>query len=172
MSEHQSKLIITPGHASHLAINNSREGQVVEDLSAVSPDGDWAVLAEALVVEAVDLGDLPRLVVSPDQGYPVWVTHLRNTAEARRWGQGYFRNQKVPWQSIRPEHLQWHTGNHLLLLWEFNLWMCGRGEGRSLSVCMCLSFYPEFQCSLLIFFLKTHKHLWKTFLPCSSARWL
>lgn len=95
MSEHQSKLIITPGHASHLAINNSREGQVVEDLSTVSPDGDWAVLAEALVVEAVDLGDLPRLVVSPDQGYPVWVTHLRNTAEARRWGQGYFRNLDV-----------------------------------------------------------------------------
>lgn len=62
---------------SYLAINDSREGQVVEYLCAVSPDGDGAVLAEALVVEAIDLGDLPGLVVSTNQGYPVGVAHLR-----------------------------------------------------------------------------------------------
>lgn len=62
----------------YLAIDDGREGQVVEDLGAVSPHGDRAVLAEALVVEAVDLGDLPRLVVPPDQRYPVWVANLRS----------------------------------------------------------------------------------------------
>lgn len=61
---------------SHLAINDGRQGQVVKDLCAVSPDGDWAVLAEALVVEAIDLRDLPGLMVPSDQGYPVWITHL------------------------------------------------------------------------------------------------
>ena len=72
-------------NASHLAIDDSREGQVVEYLGAVSPHGDRAVLAEALVVEAVDLGDLPGLVVSPNQGYPVWITHLRRERDAERW---------------------------------------------------------------------------------------
>lgn len=63
---------------SHLAIDDSGEGQVVEYLGAVSPDGDGAVLAEALIIEAVHLGDLTGLVVPPNQGNPVWVTHLRN----------------------------------------------------------------------------------------------
>lgn len=68
----------------YLAIDDGGEGQVVEDLGAVSPHGDRAVLAEALVVEAIDLGDLPGLVVSPDQRYPVWVAHLRGVAQTHQ----------------------------------------------------------------------------------------
>ena len=64
------------GGAAHLAIDDGREGEVVEDLGAVPPHGDRAVLAEALVVEAVHLGDLPGLVVPSDQGDPVWVPDL------------------------------------------------------------------------------------------------
>lgn len=64
----------------YLAVDDGRERQVVKDLGAVSPHGDRAVLAEALVVEAVDLGDLPGLVVPPDQRYPVWVAHLKGSA--------------------------------------------------------------------------------------------
>lgn len=77
-SSKKEKLMCTVTHenSSHLAINDSREGQVVKNLSAVSPDSDWTILSEALVVEAIHLGDLPRLVVSPDQGYPVRITHL------------------------------------------------------------------------------------------------
>lgn len=67
----------------YLAVDDGGEGQVVEDLGAVSPHGDRAVLAEALVIEAVDLGDLPRLVVPPDQRYPVWVAHLRSSTHKR-----------------------------------------------------------------------------------------
>lgn len=79
---------ISKWNTSYLAINDSREGQIVEYLSAVSPDSDRAVLAETFVVEAVDLGDLPGLVVSPNQGYPVRVAHLRSTTETKRWDQG------------------------------------------------------------------------------------
>lgn len=63
---------------SHLSINDSREGQVVKYLGAVSPHRHRAVLAEALVIEAIDLCDLPGLVVPSDQSDPVWITHLRN----------------------------------------------------------------------------------------------
>lgn len=51
---------------SHLAVDDGGEAEVVEDLGAVAPDGDGAVLAQALVVEAVDLRDLTALVVAPD----------------------------------------------------------------------------------------------------------
>lgn len=69
--------------ASHLAVNDGRERQVVEYLGAVSPHGDRAVLAETLVVETINLGDLPGLVVSPNQSYPVWVAHLKTATETR-----------------------------------------------------------------------------------------
>lgn len=65
------------GVAAHLAVDDGGEGEVVEDLGAVPPHSDRAVLAEALVVESVHLGDLPRFVVAPDQGDPVWVPDLR-----------------------------------------------------------------------------------------------
>lgn len=68
-------------NASYLAINDGRQGQIVEYLSAVSPDSDWTVLAETLIVETVDLGDLSGLVVSSNQRYPVWVAHLRSKTE-------------------------------------------------------------------------------------------
>ena len=67
----------------HLAINDGGKGEVVEDLGAVSPHGDRAILAEALVVEAVHLGDLPRLVVPSDQGDPVWVPDLGITKDQK-----------------------------------------------------------------------------------------
>lgn len=50
--------------------------EVVEDVCAVPPDVGGAVLAQTLVVEAVDLCDLPALVVSPDQEHAVRVPHL------------------------------------------------------------------------------------------------
>lgn len=42
--------------------------KVVEDLHAVLPRVHVAVLAYALLVEPIDLGDLPRLVVTSQQG--------------------------------------------------------------------------------------------------------
>lgn len=83
----------------YLAIDDGRQRQVVEDLGAVSPHGDRAVLAEALVIEAVDLGDLPGLVVSPDQRYPVWVAHLRGGAHRPVRNQAFDSVREV-----QPEH--------------------------------------------------------------------
>jgi len=81
---HQSRNIAAVTSASpHLAVDDSGEGQVVEDLRAVPPHRDRAVLAEALVVKAVDLGDLTGLVVPPDQGYPVRIADLEEEQPGR-----------------------------------------------------------------------------------------
>lgn len=42
--------------------------EVVEDLHAVLPRVHVAILADALLVEAIDLSDLPGLVVASQQG--------------------------------------------------------------------------------------------------------
>lgn len=60
----------------NLVINESRETEVVEDLSAVSPNIDGAILSKALVIKAIDLCDLTTLVVTTDQSDAVWVSHL------------------------------------------------------------------------------------------------
>ena len=50
--------------AENLVIDESGEGEVVEEVSEVFPDIRVAVLSEAFVVEPVHLGNLARLVIS------------------------------------------------------------------------------------------------------------
>ena len=50
--------------AEDLVVDEGGEREVVEEVGEVFPDVGVAVLAEALVVEAVDLRDLARLVVA------------------------------------------------------------------------------------------------------------
>lgn len=63
----------------HLAVNDGRQAEVVKDLGAVAPHGHRAIFAQALVVEAVDLGDLAALVVASDQGDSVRIADLQGT---------------------------------------------------------------------------------------------
>lgn len=48
-------------------VDDGGQREVIEDVSAVSPNIERAVLPQAFIVKSVDLGDLPALVVSPDQ---------------------------------------------------------------------------------------------------------
>jgi hypothetical protein len=70
--------------AEDLAVDDSAEGEVVKDVAAVAPDVCAPVLALALVVEAVDLGDLPRLVVAADEGDAIRVADLEQEQEEKR----------------------------------------------------------------------------------------
>ncbi len=79
-------------HAEDLIIDDGGQGEVVEYLGAVAPYIDGAVLAKALVVEAVDLGDLPGLMVPSDQPYSIRVTNL----QIKRNLIHYWEKQKVP----------------------------------------------------------------------------
>ena len=59
-----------------LVVDKGREGQVVEEVGEVLPDVGIAVLPQALVVEAVDLGNLARLVVATKNGDALGVADL------------------------------------------------------------------------------------------------
>ena len=50
--------------AEDFALNDSTDAEVVEDLGAVLPWVGVAILAQSLLVEAVDGGDTTRLVVA------------------------------------------------------------------------------------------------------------
>ena len=63
-------------HTEDLVVNDCSEGQVVEHFSAIAPNVNGAVLAQALVIKAVDLCDLTRLVISSNQGNTLRVSHL------------------------------------------------------------------------------------------------
>jgi hypothetical protein len=51
-----------------LTVDDSADGEVVEDLGAVLPGVGVAVLSVDLIVEAVDGGDLSRFVVASEEG--------------------------------------------------------------------------------------------------------
>jgi hypothetical protein len=62
--------------AEYLVVDESSEGQVIEQICEVFPDVGIAVFSKALVVEAIDLGNLPRLVVSAKNGDALGVSDL------------------------------------------------------------------------------------------------
>jgi len=68
----------------NLAVNESGEGEVVEDLCAIFPGVGVAVLLLALIVEAVHLGDLPALVVTPEERDLVGPPRLQGKQEGER----------------------------------------------------------------------------------------
>lgn len=63
-------------NAEDFPVDDRREAEIVEDLGAVAPDGDRAVLSQALIVEAVDLCDLTGFVISSDQRDAVGIADL------------------------------------------------------------------------------------------------
>ena len=60
-------------HAQHRAVDKRGERAPIEKLSAILPGVGVAVFALALIVETIDLCDLPRLVVATQQCDAVWV---------------------------------------------------------------------------------------------------
>ena len=66
---------VTPSH---------RQGQEVKDLRTIPPRVGVPILALTLVVEAVDLRDLPRLVVAAEDGDAVTVPDLERDEQRRR----------------------------------------------------------------------------------------
>jgi len=62
--------------AEHFVVDDGSDGEEIEDLSESSPDVEGSVLFDALVVEAVDLGNEPGLMVASEEGDSVSVPHL------------------------------------------------------------------------------------------------
>ena len=63
--------------AENLILHHSRQRKVVEEISQVFPHIRVAVLAEALIVEAIDLRDLSALVVASQDRDSVLEAHFQ-----------------------------------------------------------------------------------------------
>lgn len=68
----------TSMHTEYFLVNDGWQSDVIEDLGAIPPDVYWAVLPQTLVIKAIDLSNLPALVVSPDQSDSLWIPHLQS----------------------------------------------------------------------------------------------
>lgn len=86
--------------AEDLAVHERRERHVVEELRAVAPHVGVPELADALVVEAVRLRDLPALVVPPQQRDPVRVPHLERDEQQDRLHAPEPSVHKVPQEEV------------------------------------------------------------------------
>lgn len=65
-----------------LVLDESSEREIVEQIGEVPPYVGVSVLPQALVVEAVDLGDLTRFVVSSEDSNPIAVPQLHRDEES------------------------------------------------------------------------------------------
>lgn len=68
----------------NLIVDQGGEGKVVEQVGKVLPHVSVAVLAQAFVVKAVDLGDLAGLVVAAENGDALRVSDLEGDEESDR----------------------------------------------------------------------------------------
>ena len=62
--------------AKNAAVHDGTQRQIIKDLATPAPYVATAVLALTFVIKPVNLGDLPRLVVSTDERYSVRVSHF------------------------------------------------------------------------------------------------
>jgi len=69
--------------AEDLSFNDGSDSEVVEDFDAVLPWVGVSVLADALIVESVDCGDLSGFVISAEKGNAVWVFQLEAKEELK-----------------------------------------------------------------------------------------
>lgn len=60
----------------YFVVYDGREAQIVEDLSAVLPNIDTAILLQTFVVKPVHLGDLTALVITTDQCDTIRIPNL------------------------------------------------------------------------------------------------
>jgi hypothetical protein len=67
--------------AEDLILNESGQWKIVKKICEVFPDICIAILAQALVVKAVNLGNLARFVVTTEDGYAGRVSNFEGNEE-------------------------------------------------------------------------------------------
>ena len=60
-----------------LIVDQRRQGQIIEQVREKLPNVGIPILSQTLVVEPINLGDLPRLVVTPEDGHSISVTEFQ-----------------------------------------------------------------------------------------------
>ena len=87
-------------NAKYLLVDQSSQGQEIEYFSAVAPHVDRAVLAQTLIVKAVDLRDLPALVVASDQRDVLGVPHFESQQQQERLDRVEAPVHEVPHEEV------------------------------------------------------------------------
>lgn len=73
-----------PTPATNLVVDQSRQGQIIEQVREKLPNVGIPILSQTLVVKPIDLGDLPRLVVTPEDGHSISVTEFQGDEQGDR----------------------------------------------------------------------------------------
>ncbi|KAJ9105129.1 hypothetical protein QFC19_003587 [Naganishia cerealis] len=68
-------------HTKHPSIDYSSKAQIIKHITTISPHIHAAVFPLAFVVETINLGDLPRLVISSDKRDSIWVSDFEQKKE-------------------------------------------------------------------------------------------
>ena len=68
--------------AEDLVLDEGSEGEKVEQICKIFPDVGVAVLPQALIVEAIDLSDLARLVVTSQDSDALWVSNFEGDQQS------------------------------------------------------------------------------------------
>lgn len=63
--------------AENTSLDNGSERKIVEEGCEVQPDIRISVLSEALIVEAVDLGDLLTFMVTSEDGNSIRISYFQ-----------------------------------------------------------------------------------------------
>jgi hypothetical protein len=71
----------TSMNAEYLIINDGTKSKEVKDICAVSPNIDCSVFSDTLIIETIDLCDLPALVVSSDKCHTLGVSDFQSQEE-------------------------------------------------------------------------------------------
>lgn len=65
-----------------LIFHNCREWQIIKKLCETFPDTGIPILSAAFIIETVDLGNLPRFMVAPQDGDPVFMPDFESNEES------------------------------------------------------------------------------------------
>lgn len=90
-----------------LVVDQGGQRKVVEEVGEVLPDVCVAVFSKALVVEAIDLGDLAGFVVSSENGYALGVSDLEGDEEGNGLDGIVTSVNVITWMLINAMSLRW-----------------------------------------------------------------
>jgi hypothetical protein len=68
-------------HTKHPPIHHRPQTQIVKYITTISPHVTTSIFPLTLVVESVDLGDLTRFMITPYEGYTIWIADFEEKEE-------------------------------------------------------------------------------------------
>ena len=68
-------------HTKDPPIHDCSQTKIIEHFTTISPHRCAPKFPQTLVVESVNLSDLTGFVITPDEGYTIWITDFEGEEE-------------------------------------------------------------------------------------------